>query len=48
MNSIFCCLCKKLIRNKRHAQYDEILDKGDKKIKSFINAEYIFEVLRKH
>ena len=46
MNSIFCCLCKKM--SKEHAEFEKILKKGDEKMEKYINAEFIYETLAEH
>jgi hypothetical protein len=46
MNSICCYPCKRM--SKHHMMVDGILEKGEEKLKDYINAEFIFETLQKH
>ena len=46
MNTICCCICKE--RSKHHKTVDRILERGEEKLKKYINAEFIFETLKKH
>ena len=46
MNSICCCFCK---RANKHMQFmDQIIERGEVKLKKYVNAEFVFETLREH
>lgn len=46
MNSMFCCFCKMFSNS--HNQLVEVIEKGELKMRKYINGEFVNDTLREH